>query len=183
MRKVLLSVLACMLCLSFSGPALAHGDIERLRPEPEAVRTNAPDHVMITFTEAPTKDGRVQVLDGCGIEMTRERYVQGRTLHVFLNEGQPGRWGVSYNVISAVDGHKTNGEYSFSVNGEPACGEPAPDATETAAEPPDDIDTASETDTTPTSDESAGIPVAVVGIGILALVGIAFLVRMGASRD
>ena len=183
MRKLLLSAFTCILCVVFAGPALAHGDIERLRPEAEEVKNKAPDHVMITFTEAPTKDGRVKVLDGCGEEMTREKYVQGRTLHVFLNEGAPGEWNVSYNVISAVDGHKTNGQYSFTVKGEPACEEPAPEASETAAEPSGDADTASGPDTTPTSDESGGIPVAMVGIGVLALIGIAFLVRMGASPD
>ena len=183
MRKLVLAAFACVLCVTFAAPAFAHGDIERLRPAAEEVKGKAPDHVMITFTEAPTKDGRVQVVDGCGVEMTREKYVQGRTLHVFLNEGQPGKWNVSYNVISAVDGHKTNGQYSFTVQGEAACGEPAPEASETAAEPSGDTDTASGPDTTPTSEESGGIPVAVVGIGVLALIGIAFLVRMGASRD
>ena len=183
MRKLLfVAVLACVLC-ALAAPAWAHGDIERLRPEPEQVKAKAPDHVMLTFTEAPTKDARVAVNDGCGREMTREKYVQGKTLHVFLNKGQPGEWNVSYNVISAVDGHKTNGEYSFTVTGEPDCSEPEPDASETVAEPTDGTDAAADPDTTPTSDDSGGIPIAVVGIGVLALVGIAFLVRMGASRD
>lgn len=184
MGKLLVALVTCALC-ALAAPAWAHGDIERLRPEPEQVKTKAPDHVMLTFTEAPTKDARVAVNDGCGREMTREKYVQGRTLHVFLEKGQPGRWQVSYNVISAIDGHKTNGQYSFTVEGEADCSEPEPepDASETVDEPSGDSDTASAPDTTPTSDGSGGIPVAVVAVGVLALVGIAFLVRMGASRD
>ena len=182
MRKLVVIVLTGLLCV-LAAPAFAHGDIERLRPEPEQLKAKAPDHVMLTFTEAPTEDARVTVTDGCEREMTREKYVQGKTLHVFLNKGEPGKWNVSYNVISAVDGHKTNGQYSFSVKGEADCSEPEPDASETAAEPSGTPGAAADPDTTPTSDESGGIPIAVVAIGALALVGIAFLVRMGASRD
>ena len=179
MRKMFATLISLPFLLLFAAPAFAHGDIERVRPEPEQVKAKAPDHVAITFTEAPTKDAKIAVTDGCGIEQTREKYVQGRTLHVFLKKGQPGDWTVSYSVISAVDGHKTNGKYSFSVKGKTDCSAPEPEPSETsAAEEPDVA-----APTTPTADDSGGIPVAVVGVGILALIGIAFLVRMGASKD
>lgn len=184
MRKLLLILVIGALC-AMSAPAWGHGDIEQLRPEPEEVKAKAPDHVKLTFTEAPTKDARVTVNDGCGREMTREKYVQGSTLHVFLEKGQPGQWQVSYNVISAVDGHKTNGQYSFTVEGKADCSEPEPepDASQTVDEPTEGTDAAADPNTIPTSDEPGGIPIAVVAIGVLALVGVAFLVRMGASRD
>lgn len=104
-------------------------------------------------------------------------------MHVFLNDGQPGEWTVSYAVVSAVDGHKTNGKYSFTVDGEPECAEPEPAVSETVVEPPGDADAAADPDATPTSDDGGGIPTAVVAIGVVALIGIALLVRLGASRD
>lgn len=170
-----------------AGPAFAHGDIQRIRPEPESVLGKAPDHIRITYTEAPTENNRISVTDGCGTDVLAEKYVQGRTLHVFLREGEPGNFDVSYAVISAVDGHKTNGDFSFTVRGEADCSEPSaePEPPEDDAdnEGGEDEDSAAQPGTSPTSGEgSSGIPVAVVAVGVLALIGIAFLVRMGAAR-
>lgn len=182
MKKIFLPVAGVLFLLLLAAPALAHGDIEDLRPQPEQVKAKAPDHVKITYTEAPTEDVRVSVTDGCSVDQVREKYVQGRTLHVFLKKGQPGKWTVSYAVISAVDGHKTNGKYSFSVKGSADCSADEPELSETATVAPDDSDVAAP-DTSPTSDESGGLPLVIIGIGVLALVGIAFLVRVVSSRD
>jgi methionine-rich copper-binding protein CopC len=181
MKRTLFLGLAVVFALLAATPVLAHGDIDSLHPEPESVRAKSPGHVMLKFTEAPTEDARVAVLDGCGDEMTDERYVQGRTFHVFLKKGQPGKWKVSYTVISAVDGHKTSGEYTFTVKGKRDCSEPEPQASETdepagnAGTPNPDLATTSDAD-------DPGVPVVVIGVGVLALIGIAFLVRMGGAK-
>ena len=184
MRRIVAVFLACLISPLLAAPALAHGDIESTRPQPEQVRKKGPSHVMVTFTEAPTEDGRMTVTDGCNENVKREQYVEGRTMHVLLKKGQPGTWNVSYAVISAVDGHKTNGKYSFTVKGETDCSEPEPEPEVTEVDAPNDAeDVAADPDTSPTSGESGGIPIAIVAVGFVALVGIALLVRMGASRD
>lgn len=90
-----------------------------------------PDELQITFTEPPTGDARVAVLDECGRDVVADIQVQNYEITATLSAGQPGIWRVDSNVISAVDGHATRDRWSFEVRGEADCSAPetaVPDA-------------------------------------------------------
>lgn len=169
--------------MAVMAPAGAHGDIESTFPERGASIKKPTDHVMINFTEAPTDNASVRVVDGCGTDLVDEVYVTDRTLHVLLDDGQPGRWEVTYRVISAEDGHKTNGTFPFRVRGSADCSSDGDNGNDTDADtetiaPGDDGDDQAAPDTNPTSDSGGSLPLVAIFVGGLALIGIAALVRL-----
>src|SRR5918999_1148948 len=86
-----------------ASPAAGHGDIERTFPKARSTLERSPDHVLINFTEAPTPDGVVEVKDGCGANVVSQALFDDRVAHIFVRDAQPGRWRVTYRVISSVD--------------------------------------------------------------------------------
>lgn len=181
MKTTKLFALVAIFGLSvLSAPAGAHGDIESTSPKKGATLKEPTDHVLINFTEAPTDNASVQVIDGCGTDLTTDVFVTQRTLHVLLDDGQPGRWQVAYRVISAEDGHKTNGSFNFKVRGTADCDgdvEEPDDGGETIG-PDDGSGEQAAPDAEPTSDQGNSLPLVAIFVGGLALIGIAALVRM-----
>lgn len=174
-RSVFLFAVICAVLIP--GTAAAHGDMEETFPKDGATLKKPADHVMITFSEAPTKNTSVRVIDGCGVDVVDETYITDKTLHVLLTEGQPGSWLAAYRVISAEDGHKTAGNFSFTVKGVADCSEEEPEPGETIAPDPPSEEQAAP-DTSDTSDEGSSIPIVALLVGGAALVGIAALVRL-----
>lgn len=183
--RLFLGALVTVILLLPTVEALAHGDIQRRLPSEGATRKRPPGHVLIEFTEAPTEDSVIRVMDGCGRDVVSEQYVEGRTKHVFLRRGraQPGEWEVSYRVISAEDGHLTRGSYNFTVRGDTDCTEPEPEP-EPAEDPNEDgnggPDAAS--GERPGPDEGDGFPVVPVTLGAVGIVGLAALARILSAR-
>lgn len=181
MKTTKLFALVAVFGLSvLSAPASAHGDIESTSPKRGATLKEPTDHVLINFTEAPTDNASVQVIDGCGTDLTQDVFVTQRTLHVLLDEGQPGRWQVAYRVISAEDGHKTNGSFNFKVRGQADCGggEEEPDVDSETIGPDDGSGEQAAPDGGPASDQKSNLPLVAIFVGGLALIGIAALVRL-----
>jgi methionine-rich copper-binding protein CopC len=163
--------------LTIPGKAFAHGDIESTIPEAGSKLGKAPNHLIINFTEAPTKDAVFKVLDGCGRDVIDQAAVQGGTGHIFLGSGaEPGKWKVSYKVVSAVDGHPSKGSYGLTVKGKRDCGGAgggngaggAGNAAGDGAPPSDDGD-------------GGSFPVVPVALGTVGLVALAFLARRAAG--
>jgi methionine-rich copper-binding protein CopC len=185
-RCLVASVLLVMGAGLLGAPiAWAHGDIQEMRP-PEGSRRDAPvRHVRITFTEAPTEDSVIDVTDGCGRDVVREQYVEGRTKHVFLRARRavPGEWTVSYRVVSAEDGHQTRGSYNFVVRGETDCSEPADEDPPGDDEAPGDADgdVAAPGGSTG-ADEDRDFPLMPALVGGVILVGLAAAVRLAANK-
>ncbi len=159
-----------------AGPAAAHGELQGSDPEPDATVRRAPRSVAITFTEAPTAQAVLEVRDGCKRNVGQGVEIADATATVRVATGQPGRWRVSYRVISAVDGHETRGSYGFTVAGERDCTPDAatsppddgePDDEATGAAPPDDED----------SDSGSSAPVVPIALGAVAVVVLALIVR------
>lgn len=113
-------VLALFLWL-WSPPATAHGDLQSTIPEKGSKLKRPPDHLIINFTETPAKQSVVSVKDGCKDDVVDVLEFEEKVAHIFLTEGQPGKWTVSYDVISAVDGHRTDGSYTLTVTGKSDC--------------------------------------------------------------
>jgi len=179
------------LCLD-AGTALAHGETVKADPKHKA-EVAMPDLVSVTLTEPPTPDSRISITDGCGQEVASNISVKDETLRAAVGDAQPGRWRAAYRVISAADGHLTEDDWSFTVEGAASCGGGGGDEAEPTETPPDEDgaetdadddapvedDGARAADTDPASDsDDGGFPVLPVVIGAVAVVGLAALVRV-----
>ena len=163
--------------LGAAAPVRSHGEIQGADPANNATVPRAPRSVAITFTEAPTAQAVLKVRDGCGRSVDQGVDIADATATVRLAVGQPGRWHVSYNVISALDGHQTRGGYAFTVRGQRDCdpddSTPAPDPTGPggAAAATDDGDGAS----------GSGAPVVPIALGAAAVLVLALIIRRSGS--
>ena len=162
----------------------AHGDVTTSVPAPGELVKRIPKVIRIDFSEPPTADSKFSVKNGCNEEVLADvRQESGETVLVVEDERAIwGRWKVSYNVISSIDGHLTEDRFSFRVadpqggrsvtscDGPPGRpqGEQTPEIGEAA--PP----------VTP-DEEPAGFPVVPVAIGGAIVVG-AIALRFLASR-
>lgn len=119
MRKLI--PLAMMALALWPAAAFAHGDISSSIPKADETLKKAPDHLIINFTEPPAKSSVVLVKDGCGTQIADSVDFEDRVAHVFTEDGQPGKWKISYKVLSTADGHKSSGSYGFTVDGKKDC--------------------------------------------------------------
>jgi methionine-rich copper-binding protein CopC len=188
MRRVGLSVVfaVAILCLG-TGAAWAHGDKVKTDPKKNA-RVAIPRMVSVTLSEAPVPQSQLLITDGCGNDVTGEVSVEGETLQASINEAQPGKWKAAYRAVSAVDGHHTEDDWSFTVQGTADCDgdseeveqtdEPSVEPTETADEEATSAAGDDNSGTTNTSgSEGSSFPVVPVVLGGVALVAVAAVVR------
>ena len=177
---VLFSVVQALLLVS--GPAHGHGEIKSTIPKANSTVKKLPNHIAVQFTEAPTKDAVLKVTDGCQESVAESVIVSGDTAHITLEEGHPGRFVVSYRVISTVDGHPSEGDFSFRVAGPPGCSQddvPA-NGKEDGKDDGAGADDAAAGPSEPASDESS-FPVVPATVGVVVLLSLAFLVRRAVS--
>ncbi|CAN5759564.1 hypothetical protein BH20ACT23_BH20ACT23_17900 [soil metagenome] len=186
MRRVGLSAVfaVAILCLG-AGAAWAHGDTVKTDPKKNA-RVAIPKMVSVTLSEEPVPQSQLLITDGCGRNVTQEVSVDGDTLRASIGEAQPGKWKAAYRVVSAVDGHPTEDDWNFTVQGTADCDgdaeeveptdEPSPEPTTTDDEPAsaagDDGGTTNTSDT-----EESSFPLVPVVLGGVALVAVAAVVR------
>ncbi|MGH2701846.1 MAG: copper resistance CopC family protein [Actinomycetota bacterium] len=178
---------AGMLCLG-AGAAFAHGETVKTDPKKNASLTAAPAIVTVDLSEPPTDGSLFEVTDGCGRNVASHVTVKGNELIAHLEAGQPGKWRAAYQIVSAADGHPSDGSWTFTVDGTAACNDEAgstnntPAPTESATgdtgvttEPEDDAERVAGT---PASDsDDGGFPVIPVVVGAVAVLGAAAFVR------
>jgi len=176
-----------ILCLG-AGTALAHGETVKTDPKNKA-EVAMPSLVSVTLTEPPTPESQISITDGCGREVVSDISVKDKTLRAAVGDAQPGWWSAAYRVISAVDGHLTEDDWNFTVEGAVNCGgdEDEAEPTETPLdedEPGVDDDSPAEDDGARASDTDAasdtddgGFPVLPLVVGAAVVVGLAALVR------
>ena len=128
MRRLVCAIAALVAAVAPAAPALAHAERSASTPKEGAAVAAPPDALRITFTEPPTGDATVQVLDGCGRDVVTDIEVQNFEITSALAAGQPGTWNVQTNVISGVDGHNTRDRWTFQVRGEADCSAAETDA-------------------------------------------------------
>jgi len=190
MRRVGLSAVfaGAILCLNM-GAAWAHGDIVKTDPKKNA-QIAMPKVVSVTLSEAPVPQSKLAITDGCGRDVTKEVSVRDDTLQASIGEAQPGKWKAAYQVVSAIDGHPTENNWSFTVEGTADCDGETEEVTPTDDPSPVPTDSADETSnaagddsaTTNTSDsEESSFPVVPVVIGGVAIVAVAAFVRAKSS--
>jgi copper resistance protein C len=170
---------AALFVLLVSGPAGAHGELEKTQPAEGAVLKQPPGHVTITLTEAPAEGAVLRVVDGCKNNLVPEPLISERSLHSPLDDGQPGRWKVSYRVVSAEDGHLTKGSYTFQVKGNKDCS-----ADEPEADTGDEVGPASTPITAEdTGSDDGGFPILPVGLGAAVVLVAAIAIRVTSDRS
>ncbi|HVM33878.1 MAG TPA: copper resistance CopC family protein [Actinomycetota bacterium] len=163
-RRYAVAVLSAGSVLAFAAgsPASAHAEYRTSVPSKGANVNVIPRTIVITFSEPPAASAAVEILDGCERDVTGVATASNLTLETEVTEGEPGRWMVDYSVVSAVDGHRTNGRFAFTVEGEPDC----------VAAPGTDDPVRDRTD------EGGGdFPVIWIALGTIGLIAIAYAVR------
>ncbi|MGH2697770.1 MAG: copper resistance CopC family protein [Actinomycetota bacterium] len=183
------TILAIAILCFGAAAALAHGDKIKTDPKQNA-RVTMPSEVSVSLSEAPVPQSQLLITDGCGQNVTGQVSIDGETLKASIGDAQPGKWKAAYRAVSAVDGHPTEDDWKFTVQGTADCdgdseetaGEPSPEPTDTgevaAAGENDDPTSAAGNDATNTSDsEESSFPVIPVVLGGVALVAVAAVVR------
>ncbi|MCH7738668.1 MAG: copper resistance protein CopC [Chloroflexi bacterium] len=107
-------------------PASAHANVEVANPQPESELEDAPDRIVIQFTEPlEARFSEITLLDANGVRVDNQDskidLTDPTTLAVTLPPLENGTYTVSWSNVSTVDGHRVNGAYVFSV-GEPISG-------------------------------------------------------------
>ena len=166
MRTGRILLLGVTIVLLQASPALSHAERSASTPKEGATVAAPPDVLRLTFTEPPTGDAAVTVLDECGRDVVSDVEVQNFEITATLSGGQPGRWRVETNVISAVDGHNTRDRWLFDVRGAADCS-----AEESA--PPDTAGGAQDDD----EEGGSSIPVIILGAATLVLIALGLVIR------
>lgn len=120
MKRVWIAALS--LVLGSAAPALAHAAYESSDPDDGSSVSSPPSRVIADFTEAVTRGSTLAVYDPCGQQVDeRDSLVAGDRITVSMSGRYKGGYSVSFDVVSAVDGHNTTGTFTFTVTGGEAC--------------------------------------------------------------
>jgi copper(I)-binding protein len=115
MRRLSFAVMAL---LAMTGPVFAHAHLHASTPAADSAGP-APSELALNFTEGlETKFSNVEVTDGMGMRVdTADLHIIGsdaRNVAIGLKPLSPGVYTVAWHA-TAVDTHKTEGRFSFTV--------------------------------------------------------------------
>ncbi|MEP7287654.1 MAG: copper resistance protein CopC [Chloroflexota bacterium] len=124
-------------------PVLAHANLVRSEPEANAVLDGSPSQVKLWFSEVPEPAfSQIQILDRLGNVVAGVGSLQTdpsdpKVLSVSLPTLAHGIYTVTWQTLSAVDGHVTAGGFAFVIGQDqvPAGGLKAPTAIATSTSP------------------------------------------------
>ncbi len=125
MRKIFALVI---LFVSISFPAFGHSSLVSSTPAKDAVLTEFPSEVSLTFNESLLEIGaenpnKVEVVNSMGDVLSGASKLSGSVISVPVQITGNDEYQVSYRVVSA-DGHVIEGSYSFNVQSEIATAMP-----------------------------------------------------------
>ena len=116
-----LFLMLCCLCIFITTPAAAHANLIDGNPSPNSTLSDAPETLTLNFTE-PLEPAfvRLRLYDSTGaslalgaIQVSSQTPATATT--AFPPDLPHGLYTVSFRVISAADGHATEGAYTFSI--------------------------------------------------------------------
>jgi methionine-rich copper-binding protein CopC len=175
-RCIVVVIAGAAVALSISAPALGHADVEEMTPSANSRARKPPRDVMLVLAEPPGPGSTLQVTDGCRANVVEDVVAdEGESmLSAALARGEPGRWRVRFQSISAVDGHLVRGGFKFTVAGKHKCG-----AGKNKGDGGSNRQGPQAGDLRRDSDESesSSLPVVPLALGTAALVGIALVAR------
>lgn len=176
MRRLTWLVTAAGLVVAFYAPsAHAHGVIDAADPAIGARVQDPPESVVMTMTEAPAQGSIFLVTDGCDDEVSGLAQLSGDEVTIPIDAGEPGRWRVSFEALSSVDGHLVKGSYRFRVGGKKDCSAPETDTETPGEESPPPVAEGP-------GDEGSSFPIVPVALGTAGVIGIAVLARFMGTR-
>lgn len=183
MNPRLIWIAACtiLVWLAVAGPAAAHGTLRTTRPEAGSTAPRVPRQIEIDFTEPPTNDPTIGIKDGCRrpVALDVTRTPEGMVNVAVDKTAQPGKFTVTYRIVSATDGHPSRGSYSFTVSGKKDCSQDKPKKTEPPGASSGDGggEQAGAPDPAPEDVGGGSSWLLLVGGGTLLLVVVAFVLR------
>lgn len=124
-NKNFLLLIVFILCVFSAREAFAHATPITYEPEASIILEKAPERIQIYFSERiePNASGIKVFGPDASLANTEEARVDPRDAHYFgvgIKEAGEGTYTVSWQVVSADDGHFTKGAFSFSVGKETA---------------------------------------------------------------
>ena len=131
MRLIRVGLFVVLLALAPAAPASAHAAYRSSNPANGATVSAPPSQVTAEFTEPVTRDSWLEVVDPCGQVVSGASQPFNDTITVSMSGSRSGTYTVNFSVLSALDGHGTDGSFSFSSTG----GDPCP-GSEPPPEPP-----------------------------------------------
>ena len=128
--RLVSAVMVAAVALMAPVAAAAHSALLRSDPADGAVLEQSPDEVVLEFSEPPDQDlSRVSLFDGDGEPVDHGQLTadsdDASVLRVSVPQLDDGVYTVSWQALSAVDGHVTTGAFAF-VIGESSDGDIAP---------------------------------------------------------
>ena len=164
---------AAALALSICAPALGHADVEETTPSANSRVGKPPREVKLVLAEPPGPGSTLQVRDGCRTNVVEDVMAdeEQSILSGVLSRGEPGRWRVRFESVSAVDGHFVRGGFKFTVAGKHRC-------REKGGRGDGGSNRQSRPNAGPRGDsDNSSLPVVPLALGTAALVGIALVAR------
>lgn len=107
-----------LLVVTSGAPAFAHAELTGASPKANVLLKKAPQEIRLTFD-----DDLIPILESNQIAVTNSKNVRvdkndstvlGNQLRTSLKKLQPGKYQVTYRVLSA-DGHPIASKYSFTI--------------------------------------------------------------------
>ena len=119
MRPIVTPILAVLAVLATGSTAWAHAHLKTATPAPDSTVPAAPDAVTISFTEGVEPQfSSIEVRDAAGNRvdkgMPETSPSDNKQFSVGLQALQPGNYKVTWHA-TAVDTHKTDGTFQFTV--------------------------------------------------------------------
>lgn len=113
---------ALLLSVLSAPAAQAHAAYESSDPDNGSTVSSPPSRVIANFTEPLNKESRLAIYDPCGDKVDNgDSLVAGDQITITMSGDKQGRYTVTFDVVSSVDGHPTNGDFGFTSSGGAPC--------------------------------------------------------------
>lgn len=123
-RTAIATGLIGLLLGSLTAPAFAHAAYKDSSPADGATVASPPTEVWAEFTEPPesSEASRLEVYDPCGARVdSGGTSASGYRMTTAMAADKQGEYTVLFQVVSALDGHPTKGQFTFTSTGGAPC--------------------------------------------------------------
>jgi methionine-rich copper-binding protein CopC len=126
---VAVAAITGLLALVPASAAWGHAAYKDSDPSDDSSVASPPSSVWAEFTEPPDDNASsMSIFDPCGDQVDGgDSQATGYRLTVSMSGSRAGTYRVEWVVLSTVDGHETNGAFTFSVTDGAACSGADPD--------------------------------------------------------